>query len=74
MTPDELRAAIRACGLTQLQAADALDVNPHTLQQWLAPPGPKNRAVNPVAARVLAWAAARGGFPDDWPHDKARQP
>ena len=69
MTPDEFRAAMQTLGLTRQQTADALAVSIETLHGWLTPGGKKGRAIRPTVARVMAWAAARGGFPEDWPRD-----
>ena len=58
MAPDEFRAAIAALGLSQVAAAEALEVDARTVRRWALGereiPGPVR-----VALRCMAELAAR---------------
>lgn len=57
MTPAEFSAAIAALGLSQLAAAEVLEVDPRTVRRWVAGdrdiPGPVRVALRLMIARPI---------------------
>ena len=67
-SPETIRGALKTLGWTRAQAAANLGVSLDTVHQWCAPvSNAKHRSISGPALRILTWALARGGLPDDWP-------
>lgn len=59
MTPEELRALLKACGLSQRGAAAALGIDERTMRRYCAGDLPVPRTVD----YALRWVAAATGTP-----------
>ena len=57
MTAQEFRRQLRRVGISQLEAARRLRVNPRTVQRWVAGDSPIPEA---VAQLVVLWPVVKG--------------